>query len=59
MSALSIQWAPLLPEELLAVLAGAALLLLALALWRRAPGVLWRGLTFAYNLGNRVAEVAL
>ncbi|NIA71641.1 hypothetical protein HBA54_23905 [Pelagibius litoralis] len=50
MSALSVQWAPLLPGTILAGLAVVALLLLALALWRRAPGVFWRGLAFGVLL---------
>ncbi len=50
MSALSLQWAPLIPAALLAVLAGLAVVLLALALWRRASGVFWRGTAFAVLL---------
>ena len=50
MTALSVHWAPLLPEALLMVLAGLAVLLLALALWRRAPGVFWRAAAFAILL---------
>lgn len=50
MTALSIQWAPLLPEALLAVLAVVAFLLLALALFRRASGVILRAAAFAVLL---------
>ncbi|WP_299618334.1 hypothetical protein [Pelagibius sp.] len=50
MTALSVHWAPLLPEALLMALAGLAVLLLALALWRRAPGVFWRAAAFAILL---------
>jgi hypothetical protein len=42
-SAYTIASAPLLPWWAIATLAGAALLLLALGLWRRARGVWWRG----------------
>ncbi len=44
---LSIDWAPLIPWPLLAALAAAALIVIALALWRRAPGVWWRALSAA------------
>ena len=50
MTALSIQWAPLLPEAVLAALAVVAFLLLALALFRRAPGVILRAAAFAVLL---------
>ena len=43
----SIAWAPLLPLPLLGALAAVALLILLLALWRRAPGVGWRILVCA------------
>ena len=39
---LTIGWAPLLPWPFVSVLATAALAAVALALWRRAPGVWWR-----------------
>jgi hypothetical protein len=39
---LSIGWAPLLPWPLVTILAVLALATIALALWRRAPGVWWR-----------------
>jgi hypothetical protein len=39
---LSIGWAPLLPWPVVTALALAALVTIALALWRRAPGVWWR-----------------
>ncbi len=42
--ALSIGWAPLLPWPLIGALGAAVLLLLGLALWRRARGVWWRAL---------------
>ncbi|MEE8279263.1 MAG: hypothetical protein V3R55_00995, partial [Alphaproteobacteria bacterium] len=44
---LSIDWAPLIPWPLLAALAAAALIVIALALWCRAPGVWWRALSAA------------
>ncbi len=50
MTALSVQWAPLLPEALLAGLAVIAFLLLALALFRRAPGVILRAAAFGVLL---------
>ena len=40
---LSIAWAPLLPWALLIGLCAVAAVVLALTLWRRAPGVWWRG----------------
>jgi len=40
---LSISWAPLLPWALVVGLAVLAAVLLALTLWRRAPGAWWRG----------------
>ena len=42
-SAYTIAAAPLLPWWAIAALAGAALLILALGLWRRARGIWWRG----------------
>ena len=48
--ALSVLWSPLLPWPLIGVLAGAAFLLFALALWRRATGAVWRGLAAALVL---------
>ena len=50
MSAMTVQWAPLLPLWLIGGLAAIALLLLAVALWRRAAGVWWRGGAFAVLL---------
>ncbi len=50
MNAMTVQWAPLLPLWLIGGLAAIALLLLALALWRRAAGVWWRGGAFAVLL---------
>ncbi len=50
MSALSIQWAPMLPLWLIGGLGIAAALLIALAFWRRARGVLWRLGAFAVLL---------
>ncbi|MGF1592483.1 MAG: hypothetical protein ACFCUW_04340 [Kiloniellaceae bacterium] len=50
MNALTMQWAPLLPVYLLGGLAAIALVLLAIALWRRASGVWWRALAFAVLL---------
>src|SRR3546814_11524389 len=50
MNAMSLQWAPLLPLWLIGGLAVAALLLVAVALWRRAAGVWWRGGAFAVLL---------
>ena len=44
---LSIDWVPLVPWPLLAALGGATVALAAFALWRRAPGVWWRGLAVA------------
>lgn len=44
---LSISWAPLLPWPLIAALGGAATLILALAMFRRARGVWWRVLAAA------------
>jgi hypothetical protein len=46
----AIRFAPLLPAELLAALALLAVLAVALAAWRRAPGTLWRALCFAAML---------
>ena len=48
--ALSIVWSPLIPWALIALLGGAALLLLVFALWRRATGALWRGAALALLL---------
>lgn len=50
MNAMTVQWAPLLPLWLIGGLAVIALLLLALALWRRAAGVWWRAGAFAVLL---------
>src|SRR5690606_12920144 len=50
MNAMTVQWAPLLPLWLIGGLAAVALLLLAVALWRRAAGVWWRGGAFAVLL---------
>ena len=50
MSALSVQWAPLLPVFMIGGLAAIAALLLAVALWRRAAGVWWRLAAFAVLL---------
>jgi len=50
MSALSIQWAPLVPVYLIGGLAVVAVILLALAFWRRAAGVWWRLAAFAVLL---------
>ncbi|GAB4375645.1 MAG: hypothetical protein Kow00114_38930 [Kiloniellaceae bacterium] len=50
MNAMTVQWAPLLPLWLIGGLAAVALLLLALALWRRASGVWWRAGAFAVLL---------
>ncbi|MEQ9607782.1 MAG: hypothetical protein RLN99_08965, partial [Kiloniellaceae bacterium] len=50
MNAMTVQWAPLLPLWLIGGLAAVALLLLALALWRRAAGVWWRAGAFAVLL---------
>ena len=47
---MTVQWAPLLPLWLIGGLAVIALLLLALALWRRAAGVWWRAGAFAVLL---------
>ena len=44
---LTISWAPLVPWELLAGVAGLAALLLLFALIRRAPGAWWRTLAIA------------
>jgi hypothetical protein len=45
--AISIDWAPFFPWPVIGALGAAALMVLALALWRRARGVWWRALTFA------------
>ncbi len=50
MNALTIQWAPLLPLYLIGGLAIIALVLLGVALWRRASGVWWRAGAFAVLL---------
>ncbi|MEQ8355114.1 MAG: hypothetical protein RH942_06215 [Kiloniellaceae bacterium] len=50
MTALTVQWAPLLPAYLIGGLAAIALVLLAIALWRRARGVWWRLAAFAVLL---------
>ncbi|WP_340116945.1 hypothetical protein [Pelagibius sp. 7325] len=47
---MTVQWAPLLPLWLIGGLAAVALLLLALALWRRAAGIWWRAGAFAVLL---------
>ena len=49
-SAYTIATAPFLPWWALAALAGAAVLVLALGLWRRARGVAWRGAAVAMLL---------
>jgi hypothetical protein len=49
-SAYTLAAAPLLPWPVIAGLAVAALLLLALGLWRRARGILWRGAALAMLL---------
>jgi hypothetical protein len=46
-SALTIDWAPLIPPAILAMLALAALPVVGFALWRRARGAWWRTLTAA------------
>jgi len=46
-SALTIDWAPLIPSAALAVLALAALPVVGFAVWRRARGAWWRALTAA------------
>jgi hypothetical protein len=46
-NALTIDWAPLIPPAVLAVLALAALPVVGFALWRRARGAWWRALTAA------------
>ncbi|MFL1462154.1 hypothetical protein ACI6QG_08130 [Roseococcus sp. DSY-14] len=57
---LALDFAPVLPPWLLALLAAAALLALAPALWRRARGAWWRALAFALILaalsGPRLVE---
>src|SRR3546814_19256876 len=50
MNAMSLQWATLLPLWLIGGLAVAALLLVAVASWRRAAGVWWRCGAFAVLL---------
>jgi len=50
MNAMTIQWAPLLPLWLIGGLAALALLLVVVALWRRAAGVWWRSGAFAVLL---------
>ena len=40
---LSVSWAPLVPWVLFLSLAGLAAVILMVTLWRRAPGVWWRG----------------
>jgi len=50
MTAVSIDWAPLLPWELIGLLAVPAVLLIAFSLYRRALGVGWRALLFAVLL---------
>jgi hypothetical protein len=49
-SAYTLATAPLLPWWAIAALAGAAVLLLALGLWRRARGIAWRGAALAMLL---------
>jgi hypothetical protein len=49
-SAYTIAFAPLVPWWLVAALAGAALLVLALGAWRRARGLVWRGIAVAILL---------
>src|SRR6185437_15737200 len=53
-SAYTLATAPLLPWWAIAALAAAALLLLALGIWRRARGILWRGLALAMLLATLV-----
>ena len=50
MNAWSIALAPLLPPAVLEAMAVAALALVALTLWRRPRGAIWRGLAFALLL---------
>ncbi len=50
MSALTVQWAPLLPIFLIAGLAAVAVLLLGIVFWRRAPGAWFRTAAFAVLL---------
>ncbi len=49
-SAYALATAPLLPWWAIAALGGAAVLVLALGLWRRARGILWRGAALAMLL---------
>jgi hypothetical protein len=49
-SAYTIAFSPLIPWWALAAFAGAAALILALGVWRRARGVAWRGLAVAVLL---------
>jgi hypothetical protein len=49
-SAYTIAFAPLIPWRLIAVLAGIAVLVLALGAWRRARGLYWRGAAIAILL---------
>lgn len=56
----AVRFVPALPWPLFGALAGLCVLALALALWRRARGTLWRGLAFAVLLlwlaGPRLVE---
>ncbi len=49
-SAYALATAPLLPWWAIAALAAAALLMLALGIWRRARGIFWRGAAVAMLL---------
>jgi hypothetical protein len=49
-SAYTVAFAPLIPWRLIAVLAGIAVLILALGAWRRARGLYWRGAAIAILL---------
>src|SRR5712692_201862 len=49
-SAYALATAPLLPWWLIALLAGAAVLMLAPGIWRRARGIAWRGIAVAMLL---------
>ena len=53
-SAYTVAVAPLIPWRIIAVLAGIALLILALGAWRRARGLSWRGAAIAILLATLV-----